>query len=216
MQTAILYLIALVLSITVHEFGHAWMATKLGDSLPRLQGRLTLSPARHIDPVGTLLVPLLAHLWHAPMFGWGKPVETVPANYTRRFTMTTGHMMVAAAGPAMNLLMATFVSTIVVVGVRTGLLSQMVAGGLIDYLVVLNVWLMLFNLLPIPPLDGGTVLAGLLPRSMHGPIEFLQRFGFIVLLAIMLIPPVSHAVLGPISMVAQAWKQQVITMALGL
>lgn len=185
-QYAILFLIALILSITVHEFGHAWVATKLGDPVPKAQGRVTLSPVRHIDPVGTILFPLLMVFTGVPLLGWGRPVETNPLNYTRRVSRATGHMLVAIAGPGMNLVMAVLVSAIVIAGARADLLSFATAVGLIRHLVVLNLSLMFFNLLPIPPLDGGAVLAWFLPRSLQHIVDFLARWGFMILLGLMI------------------------------
>src|SRR5438477_12754816 len=104
---ALIYVIALVLSVTVHEFGHAWVADRLGDRLPRSQGRVTLNPLAHIDPIGTILMPLLiVFAPGAPLLGWGRPVQTNPAAYTRRLRMKHGDMLVSAAGPAMNLILA--------------------------------------------------------------------------------------------------------------
>jgi Zn-dependent protease len=108
-RNAVLYLIAFIVSVSVHEFGHAWMATRLGDTLPRAQGRVTLSPLAHIDLIGTILLPLFAALspMGIPMLAWGKPVQTNPGSYsTRRFSRRTGHMLVALAGPFMNLVLA--------------------------------------------------------------------------------------------------------------
>src|SRR5436190_4338061 len=104
---AILYLIAFIVSVSVHEFGHAFMANRLGDKLPRAQGRLTLSPLAHIDPLGTILLPLIGALapMGMPLIAWGKPVQTNPNDYTRRFSRKVGHMLVALAGPLMNLVM---------------------------------------------------------------------------------------------------------------
>lgn len=105
-------LIILILSICVHEFGHAIVADKLGDPLPRSQGRTTLNPAAHADPIGTLLFPLIALVATKGAslgFGWGKPVQVSPRHFTRKVSMRTGHMLVAAAGPCMNLLFGVFI-----------------------------------------------------------------------------------------------------------
>src|SRR5678815_2006434 len=114
-RAALFYVLAFVVSVSVHEFGHAFVADRLGDRIPRLQGRLTLSPLAHIDPVGTLAVPLLGALVAGlPLFAWGKPVQTNPANYTRRLSPRTGSMLVAAAGPFMNLVLAVVASIAIV------------------------------------------------------------------------------------------------------
>lgn len=204
---AILFVIALVLSVAVHEFGHAWAATRLGDSLPRAQGRLTLNPVRHIDPIGTLLFPIIASVWQVPVLGWGKPVMTNPMNYTRRISRPTGSMLVALAGPGMNLVMAALVSIILIAGARVGVIDLTIAQGIVKYLVALNLTLLFFNLLPIPPLDGGAVLAWVLPRSMQGVVEFLSRWGFLILLGLMMIRPLSQAIMAPGYYVAGLWIQ---------
>jgi Zn-dependent protease len=146
-RDSLLYLIALILSITVHEFGHAWMANRLGDRLPAAQGRVTLNPLRHIDPIGTILFPLLARAG-MPVLGWGKPVQTNPAAYTRKVTMRGGHAMVAMAGPAMNLVMAIVTSLLAVVLAKTIGLPGDMLGQILEKLVGLNLFLMFFNLLP--------------------------------------------------------------------
>jgi len=195
-QRAFSFLIALILSVAVHEFGHAWMATRLGDSLPAAQGRLTLNPIRHADPVGTVVLPLIMLTTGFGVLGWGRPVLTNPANYTRSIGRATGHMLVSIAGPAMNLLMALLVSLFIVVGARVGMVEAGLADGLNTYLVQLNLILMFFNLLPIPPLDGGAVLAWVLPRSMHGVMDFLSRWGFMVLIGMLVIPVQGQPILG--------------------
>lgn len=209
LQGAILFLIALVLSITVHEFGHAWIATKLGDPLPKQQGRLTLSPLSHTDPIGTLVFPLIIYFTGAPLLGWGKPVQTNPLAYTRRFSRATGNLFVSVAGPAMNLVMAIVVSAIAIAGARVGLLSETMVVGLMRYLVALNLTLMFFNLLPIPPLDGGAVLAWVLPRSMQHIVETLGRWGFLILIGLMLSGLVAY-VMYPASVMISVWVRAVL------
>lgn len=202
----ILFLIALILSIAVHEFGHAWIATRLGDSLPRAQGRLTLNPVKHIDPIGTLLFPTLMYFFGIPLLGWGKPVETNPMNYTRQLSRGTGSMLVSVAGPLMNLAMALVVSLIIVAGARLGFMSGAFADGMFKHLVLLNLSLMFFNLLPIPPLDGGEVLAWVLPRNLQYIVDFLQKWGFLILLGMVMIPGVMPVLLTPMWWLAGHWR----------
>lgn len=211
----ILFLIALVLSVAVHEYGHAWAATRLGDSLPRAQGRLTLNPIRHADPIGTLLFPAIMIFTGAGLLGWGRPVQTNPYNYTRKISQATGSALVAVAGPAMNLLMAALVSVFLILGVRAEVLGLPVAVTIIQTLVSLNLALLFFNLLPIPPLDGGAVLAWALPRSMQGVIDFLNRWGFIILLGLFLLPPVMAVVMAPARFLTNIWLNALVTV-LGL
>jgi Zn-dependent protease len=202
---AIKYVIAFILCTSVHEFGHAWVATRLGDPTPRTQGRLTLSPVRHIDPIGTVLVPLIMTMMGGMGFAWGRPVQTNPSYYTRRFSVSTGRALVAVAGPAMNLVMAAIVTVIAIVGARVGLFGEDFKFALVQHLVVLNLWLMVFNLLPIPPLDGGAVLAWALPRSMQGVVDFLNRWGGLILLGMLFVPGLLGVVTLPARILVSLW-----------
>jgi Zn-dependent protease len=204
---AILKLIAFVLSVSVHEFGHAWAATRLGDPMPRLQGRLTLNPKHHIDPVGTLVLPLVMAFSTVggPLLGWGRPVMTNTMAYTKRVSRVTGHMLVAIAGPAMNLVLAALVSLLIVAGARLGFMPEDLKTHLEGKLVVLNLSLMFFNLLPVPPLDGGAVLAWALPRSMQGIMDLLTKWGFLILLGLMLWPDSYRVIMAPASLLTQRW-----------
>lgn len=208
-RVALFTLIAFVVSVSVHEFGHAFVADRLGDRIPRLQGRLTLSPMAHIDLVGTIAVPLIGALSGFPLIAWGKPVQTNPANYTKRFSTTTGHMLVAAAGPFMNLVLAVFVSVVIVILGKAGVLSPVLMQTLIGYLVVLNIMLLFFNLIPLGPLDGAAVLEGLLPRSMSRVVELNRKYGMLVLLLLFFAPqlgvPGLNFVLRPAYFVAGVW-----------
>ena len=207
-QRAILYLIAFILCIAAHEFGHAWVANRLGDPTPRLQGRLTLAPQHHIDPIGTLLMPILMAFTSVPLLAWGRPVQINPAAFNRRFSMSTGRMLVAVAGPAMNLIMAFVVSLIIVVAARLHAPGHLL-DGIFNYLVRLNLSLMIFNLIPIPPLDGGSLLAWLLPRSMHNVVDVLARYGGIILMLLVLSPslgmPLMTVIGYPIDLITTYW-----------
>jgi Zn-dependent protease len=212
-QHAILYLIAFILSITVHEFGHAWLANRLGDSTPKVQGRLTLSPLHHIDPIGTILMPLImgfsaASSMAIPLLAWGRPVETNPSAYSRRFSLSTGRMLVSLAGPMMNLMLAIVVSIILIIASHLGAPNRLLGAGF-HYLIQLNLSLMIFNLLPIPPLDGGSVLAWILPRSMQHIVDFLARWGGFILLFLVISPslglPLLNVVGYPITVLSSIW-----------
>ncbi|HEY0709670.1 MAG TPA: site-2 protease family protein [Polyangia bacterium] len=203
-REAILFIIALVLSVGVHEFGHAWVASRLGDPLPAAQGRLTLNPLRHLDPIGTVLLPFMMVMAAGTPIGWGKPVQTNPSSYSRRWSRPTASLFVALSGPLMNLLMATLVSVIIIAGAKAGFVQADLADGLIRYLVQLNLVLLFFNLLPIPPLDGGDLLAWVLPRSMQGVIEFLSRWGFFILIGLMLTGALSW-LMGPAYAMIRLW-----------
>jgi Zn-dependent protease len=208
-RVALFSLMAFIVSVSVHEFGHAFVADRLGDRIPRLQGRLTLSPRAHIDLIGTIAVPLFGALSGYPLIAWGKPVQTNPANYTKRLSMTTGHMLVAAAGPFMNLVLAVFMSAVIVILGKAGLLSPVLMQTLIGYLVLLNIMLMFFNLIPLGPLDGAAVLEGLLPKSMYRVVELNRKYGMLVLLMLFFAPqlgvPGLNFVLRPAYFVAGLW-----------
>ena len=212
-RVALLSLIAFVVAISVHEFGHAFVADKLGDRIPRLQGRLTLSPLAHYDPIGTILVPLLGAFLPSsfPMLAWGKPVQTSPNNYTRRLSKRTGHMLVAAAGPFMNLLMALAASVAFVAAGKMHVLSPGLAEALVRYVLALNLSLMFFNLLPLPPLDGGTVLAGILPESFQFILQPLERYGMILLFVLMY-SGVLSVLMRPATRVTMMWAGALVRM----
>jgi Zn-dependent protease len=184
----VVQMIVLLLSICVHEWGHAFVADKLGDRLPRSQGRVTLNPMAHADPLGTLMFPLFGLLLTggaSPGFGWGKPVQVNPTSFTRRFNVRTSHMFVAAAGPAMNIIFGTAILLVTVILARfevfTGDHYELIRG--IERAIQMNFILAFFNLIPAPPLDGGTVLAGLLPRRALPAYEQYAKYGVFVLFA---------------------------------
>jgi Zn-dependent protease len=186
-RTAIVMLIAFVLSIAVHEFGHAFVADRLGDSTPRYQGRVTLNPIAHADPIGTIALPLIGIFLGGMVIGWGKPVMVNPAAFTRRLRMKIAHMIVALAGPIMNVLMAVVVTILLAILYKAGVLkghAELAQG--IAQVIYLNWLLFFFNLLPVPPLDGGAVLAGLLPDKAQNFVDFLNQYGFIILIGLLL------------------------------
>jgi Zn-dependent protease len=187
----------LVASIALHEFGHAIAADKLGDSLPRRQGRITLNPMAHSDPIGTLAFPLLGLLASKGMgmgFGWGKPVMVRPTHFTRKLRQRTAHMLVAAAGPAMNVLLGVVVSTLHLVFLKLGWVAwgSAVSNGFVAAS-MLNFGLALFNCIPAPPLDGGTIVEGFLPQRYLPGYRKYSVYGPFVLLAFIMIKPFRQA-----------------------
>ncbi|MEK7706231.1 MAG: site-2 protease family protein [Myxococcota bacterium] len=191
---AIMVLVPMILSLTVHEFAHAWAARRLGDLTAEARGRLTLNPLAHADPVGTVGLPLLILIANAgmggggiPFFGWAKPVPTNPANYTRKVTLRTGLMLVAVAGPVSNLVMSLLAAGLYSVAVHAGF-ADLVPEPLemfLVYMIQINIALFVFNMIPIYPLDGQKVLSGLLPpRSAIKYDRFNVQFGWMALMAI--------------------------------
>jgi Zn-dependent protease len=160
----------LVASLSVHEYAHAAAAVALGDETPREQGRLTLNPLVHLDRIGTVLLPVLLVALHLPPFGWARPVQVSPHRFRRTVKMHVGLMLTALAGPVTNLFLAA------VAGVGFAYSRTAVPVLVWRELLTLNVLLFLFNLLPVPPLDGSRVLAGVLPRSARDAYRGLERF----------------------------------------
>ncbi len=170
-------------SLTVHEWAHAWTADRLGDPTARMLGRVSFNPIVHIDPVGTILLPLIGMLSAGVIFGWAKPV---PVNLNRLRHPKRDFMIIAAAGPASNIVIAMVAAAVFHGLGGWGAVSEMRPAGVLVTAVSINVLLAVFNMLPIPPLDGGNVLAGLLPDSYAGLIHTLRQYGFLILLALML------------------------------
>ena len=182
---ALILIPCLIVAIVFHEVSHGWAALALGDPTAKEQRRLSLNPIRHVDPIGTLLVPGALALLGGPIFGWAKPV---PVNRARLDNPRYGMMAVAAAGPASNLLMALVAAVVlgIVVGVAysTGSPLPELAMTAFGYFLAINIFLALFNLLPIPPFDGSHIVEGLLPRRFAAQFNRLQQIGilFIVVL----------------------------------
>ena len=179
-QTLLIWVIPVLFAITVHETAHGWVASKLGDHTARMMGRLTLNPIKHIDPVGTILVPALLYLSSAGfLFGWAKPV---PINFSALRSPKKDMLWVALAGPGVNLLMA--IRWLIIVAIANTLnipfLEFMGGAG-----IFVNLLLAIFNLLPIPPLDGGRVISSLLPGRLAYQYDQLEPYGLFILVGLL-------------------------------
>jgi len=189
------FMIVLVLSVAVHEFGHAIVATWLGDDTPTRQGRVTLNPVAHADPIGTLILPLVFLIsTHGASsgFGWGKPVQSQPRNFTRKLRMATGSALVAIAGPMMNLLLGTIVVIVTAILLKQGVVrygSDAHTG--LYFAALMNYTLFFFNLLPIPPLDGGWILQWATPYEHRRTVDKIMVYAPFMFLAVIMIPGVS-------------------------
>lgn len=182
----IFQIIAFLFAISVHESAHAWSANYFGDDTARLLGRITLNPIPHIDPIGTILMPVMAAISGIPLLGWAKPTPVIPRKMRNR---VRDNMLVAAAGPASNFLLA-FAVLLVFKGILLATGSEISESSLLYPLTILlemmlrvNVVLAVFNFLPVPPLDGSHILEGLLPASLQDLYAGIRPYSFIILIA---------------------------------
>jgi len=186
-------MVVLLLAISAHEAAHAWMSYKFGDDTARLLGRITLNPTAHIDPIGTLLIPIVGFIVGQMginffLIGWGKPT---PVNPLRWRNKDLANVMVSIAGILANLLIATIAFTIIKVLLMTRL-GDAIPDSMIEpvslflqYLLFMNISLAVFNLLPFPPLDGSKVLETFLPESMQPVLAMLEQYGYLLLMLLM-------------------------------
>jgi Zn-dependent protease len=203
-QRVAVWALPILFAITVHEVAHGWVAKKLGDPTAMMLGRLTLNPIKHIDLIGTIVVPVALLLLGGFIFGWAKPV---PVTWENLKNPKRDMALVAIAGPLANLMMAILWALVMKLG--------FVLGGSFDSLVwpliymggagiVINVVLMLLNLLPIPPLDGGRVLAGILPGPWAWRLSRIEPYGFMIIVALLMTGMLGK-ILGPPLQLLQGW-----------
>ncbi len=199
---ATIWILPVIIAITFHEAAHGFVAHLLGDDTAWWLGRVTFNPLKHVDPVGTILLPGLLLLFRSPfLFGYAKPV---PVNFRALRSPRRDMVLVAAAGPAMNIALAVIAAlTFHIVGYLPGSGAQWLAANLRNAL-LLNVVLALFNLFPLPPLDGGRILVGILPKVLAEPVARLEPYGLAILLGLFIVLPVLGARLGvDLSIVSQ-------------
>jgi len=188
------WVLPLVIAITFHEAAHGFVAHRLGDNTAFDRGRVSFNPLRHIDPFGTLVLPAILLLSHSPfLFGYAKPV---PVNFRALRNPRIGMVLVALAGPATNIALA-LLAALAFHGLALAPASA--AQWLADNLknaILINIVLAIFNMLPIPPLDGGRVAVGLLPRALASPLSRLEPFGMLILIGFLIILPMAGAQFG--------------------
>ncbi len=187
--TIIIQILVVLFALSVHESAHGWMAEKFGDPTARLQGRITLNPIAHIDPVGTIVFPLILAIIGAPVFGWAKPVMVNPNNLRNP---KKDNIYISAAGPVSNIIVAIISIILFLIFKRVALTGAAPGNShvieavslILLYTILINIFLAIFNLIPIPPLDGSGIIEGVLKGDALVNYEKIKPYGFFILLAI--------------------------------
>jgi Zn-dependent protease len=211
------WLVPLVIAIVFHEVAHGLVARRLGDPTAQEQGRLSLNPIRHVDPFGTVILPLILAISHTPVFGWARPV---PVNYRRLRNPRRDMVLVALAGPGMNLLLALLgaailSATVSLSGGADAGAARMVAANALNFILI-NIFLAVFNLLPVPPFDGGHVVQGLLPPAAARRFSHVGRYALLVLVILLLVLPAISPSLNVVGRVVTPIVMAVARFMLGI
>jgi len=202
-QTLLIYAIPVLFAITVHEAAHGWVASLLGDHSARMMGRVTLNPIKHVDLVGTIIVPAFLYFTAGFIFGWAKPV---PVNFRALRSPKKDMLWVAIAGPMSNFIMATLWLIVIFVAINTG--SQFLA-DMAQVGIQINLLLAVLNLLPLPPLDGGRVVSSLLPPKFAYQYDQLEPYGLFILLGLLFLG-IFQTVILPIVKLIQNWAYTLV------
>ena len=192
-HTASVWILPVLIAITLHEAAHGYVAWKLGDDTAKLLGRVTFNPLRHVDPYGTIVVPGLLLAFSNFVFGWAKPV---PIDFSRLQNPRRDMVWVAAAGPAINIALATVSAGLLhLIPLLPGAVQFWVLENLQNSILI-NLVLAVFNMLPLPPLDGGRIAVGLLPLPLARPLARIERFGLFVIIGLLVILPYAGREIG--------------------
>lgn len=197
-----IWAVPVLFSIVIHEVSHGWMAHRLGDRTAKSMGRLTLNPVPHIDPVGTIILPLIMIIMGGPVFGWAKPVPFNPYQFRQDVDIKRGTMLVALSGPLSNFTIAFVASFLFVFAHKLfSWLPALLYISLLQLaqaLIFINLILGSFNLIPIPPLDGSKVIMGLLPDKLVPRYLTLERYGFLIIIILLATGAFSGIIMGPV------------------
>lgn len=186
--------IPVLIAITFHEAAHGWAAWKLGDPTAKMLGRVTFNPIKHIDPMGTLIIPGMLLIMGAPfLFGYAKPV---PVNFRRLSNPRRDMVLVAAAGPGINILLACASALLLNILPMIPGDAQLWFGSVLEKSILINLVLATFNMIPIPPLDGGRIAVGLLPESLGRPLAQMERYGFFIVIGLIFLLPMLGREIG--------------------